>query len=165
MTSHRKASDKTDGIERYTITHPNFSMHLAWLPVSRSLCDAITKCVKSYKMAFHEFWLQALVLAMLELHQWTFVCCQTGCDASMIIMCTPRTVTCVAMETCKNVLKPQGSTLCKLNCHVPHAYMYNDVMCVHSVGGLSTCRLSCYGAHYVMSRVCAGHADYAWSSM
>ena len=153
-------------------------MHFAWLPVSGSQCDAIARCVKNYQTAFHEFWLQALCLGNARTTPMNvllgnkypqcpliLVRCQTGCDASMIITRTPRTVTCVAMETCKNVLKPQGSTLCKLNCLVPHVYMYSDVMCVHSVGGLSTCRLSCYGAHYVMSRVSAGHADYAWSSM
>ena len=38
----------------------------------------------------------------------------------MVITCTPHAVTCVAMEAHKNVLKPQGSPLCKQNCHVPH---------------------------------------------
>ena len=39
----------------------------------------------------------------------------------IVITRTPRAVTCVATETHKNVTKPQGSSLCKQNCHVPHA--------------------------------------------
>ena len=39
----------------------------------------------------------------------------------MVITRTPRAVTCIATEMHKNVPKPQGSMLCKLICHVPHA--------------------------------------------
>ena len=108
--------------------------HFAWLPVSGSLRDAIARCVKTFITAFREFRLQALCLGNARTTAMNvllgnkypqcllvLVRCQTRCDASMIITRTPRTVTCVTMETRKNVLKPQGSPLCKLNCHVPHA--------------------------------------------
>ena len=39
----------------------------------------------------------------------------------IVITRTPCAVTCVATETHKNMTKPQGSSLCKQNCHVPHA--------------------------------------------
>ena len=50
----------------------------------------------------------------------------------IVITRTPRAVTCVAMETYKNVTKPQGSSLCKQNCHVPHACSYRGVITPHS---------------------------------
>ena len=47
----------------------------------------------------------------------------------IVITRTPRAVTCVATETHKNVTKPQGSSLCKQNCHVPHADSLLEPLC------------------------------------
>ena len=128
--------------------------HFAWLPVSGSLCDAIAMCVKTYVTAFREFRLQDLCLGYARTTPMNVLlankypqcpllhlCYQTGCYTYMVITCTPHTVTCVTTETHKNVLKPQGSPLCKLNCHVPHAMAL--IITWHWLDGLASHAVPC----------------------
>ena len=129
-------------------------------------------CVKTFITAFREFRLQALCLGNARTTPMNvllgnkypqcpliLVRCQTGCDASMIITRTPRTVTCVTTETRKNVLKPQGSPLCKLNCHVPHAgsrifCLIPSTLCA-SKGPSVNFLCICSTFHQLLSTLCA----------
>ena len=108
--------------------------------MSRSLSDVTVRSVMDYIIvAFHEFLATALCLdnsrtTPLNVSLQT-VFSVPGCPCTlpnqktqfMIITRTTCAVTCVATKTFKNV--------CKLKCHVPHAFA-NTLQKIHSLQGI-----------------------------